>query len=190
VLLALGALAAPARAIPTLELSIGGGGSFGVVNVGDTITVDVLASGIPTGSDGNGLFGFGFSIEYSAIGLAASDPQPGPLWVLTGFEDSKNDPGDVGLTADRFFQESGPFGDDILLGSIVFEGLVDGIFMLDLTFYTGVGDNLLFDGTILDAGSSFFPQGTIQVVPEPGTLGLVLVGLFLLRATRLHRARS
>ena len=188
-LLGLVLLVAPARALPRLDVNVGGSGALGVVEVGHTITVDVRASGIPAGSDGNGLFGFGFSILYSSAGLSASDPQLGPLWIATGFDDSRNDPGNVGLTANRFFQQSGPFGDGILLGSIVFSGLAMGSYALDLTHFTGVGDNLLFDGAILDAGSAFFPDVTIVVVPEPGTLGLALFGMLMLRGTRMRAGR-
>jgi hypothetical protein len=183
-------LAVPAYALPRLEATIGGGGSLGFVELGQTVTVEVRASGIPAGSDGNGLFGFGFAFLYSSTGLSAANPQLGPLWISTGFDDSRNDPGDVGLTGNRFFQQNGPFGDNILLGSIVFTGLALGTYLLDMTHFTGVGDNLLFDGTILDAGSSFFSNATIQVVPEPGTLGLMVVGMLLLRATRVRPARS
>lgn len=176
-------VSAPAHAVPLMHLSVGGAGPDGNVRTGDSVTLSILASGIPAGSDGFGLFGFGFDIGFDATGLAASNLTLGPLWQLTGFDDSLDLPGLVGLTSNRFFQTSGPFGDDILLGTIDFQGLVRGSYDLTLGFFTGVGDNVLFDGTMIDADPGFFGTGSITV-PEPVSSVLFLIGLLALSSSR------
>jgi hypothetical protein len=177
-------IGAGASAEPMLHLNVGGSGPDGTTTVGGQVTVEVLASEIPAGSDGLGMFGMGFDITFDASGLSTAAPVLGPLWSSTGFDDSRNDPGNVGLTSNRFFEPSGPFGDDILLGTIVFSGLTQGLFSLTLGHFTGIGDNNLFDFTTLDDAPSFFTSGSIDVVPEPSTLALVYVcgmGALLIR---------
>ncbi len=155
-------------ALPMVHLDFEGGGTAAVVGVGETVRVDVWASGIPPGSDGLGLFGFGWSLGYDAGGLGAADPVPGSLWVGTGFSETRNQPGDTGLLANRFFEAFGPFGDDILLGSVVLTALVPGLFSIELSNFTGIGDNVLFDGSVLDSDpAAFFGEGSIEVVPIP-----------------------
>jgi hypothetical protein len=168
-----------------LHLNVGGTGPDGTTTVGGEVTVEVLASGIPAGSDGLGMFGMGFDITFDAAGLSAAEPDLGPLWVGTGFDDSRNDPGNVGLTSNQFFEPSGPFGDDILLGTIVFTGVTQGLFSLTLGHFVGIGDNNLFDFTTLDDVPSFFTSGSIDVIPEPSTLALVYLGG--MGALLLHR---
>ena len=84
---------------------------------------------------------------------------------------------------------NGPSGDDIFLGSIDFEGLAGGTYGLSLGYFTGAGDNTLFDGTFLDSDpGTFFTNASIEVVPEPGTATLLLVGVSLLAGARRSRA--
>ena len=95
------------------------------------------------------------------------------------------------MTANRFFMTDGPDGDDILLASIDFTGLAPGLSSLTVGYYTGPGDNTLFDNTVLDASPNFFQSGSIQVVPEPQTALLLGLGLTLFanrRASTRQRA--
>lgn len=189
--------AAPAPAAPMLVLDLDDQGSEITVELGraQPVKVEVLASDIPPGSDGLGLFGFGFSLLFDATPLAASDPIPDPLWwtAETGFGDHRNDPGDVGLTWNRFDASSGPSGDDILLGTVFLDvsGAPPREYFLDLTYFTTVGENILFDETApaLDSDSAFFGTGgRIIVTPEPATGSLLLAGLGVLAARRRSRA--
>ncbi len=183
-----------AWASPFLFLDIGGDGPDGMVGVGVSKQVEILMSEVPPGSDGRGLFGFGFSITYDTAGIEISDLEFGPLFDGTGFDDTRDDPGNAGLTSNRFFQASGPFGDDILVATVVVTGLEEGTFALTLDPFSGVGDNVLFDNSVLDADPDFFQDGSIIVTPEPGSLALLgAVALPALvhrrwRATRGRRA--
>ena len=163
------AAASSVRASPAMNLEIDGGGPNGVIVTGETVTVSLYGNDIPVGSGvgGDGLFGFGFAITFNDSILDSSAALAGPLWVGTGFTTSHNDPGDVGITANRFFMSDGPDGDDILLASIDFTGLAPGLSSLTLGYYTGAGDNTLFDGTVLDNSPNFFQSGSIEVIPEP-----------------------
>ena len=130
------------------------------------------------------MFGMGFDLTFDAGGLGASNLVLGPLWTATGFDDSVTAAGRVGLTSNRFFLTDGPFGNDILLGTVDLQGLAPGSYDLSLGYFTGPGDNILFDGTVLDSDAgTFFSAGTV-VVPEPGTAGLFLGGFLLLLAAR------
>jgi hypothetical protein len=130
------------------------------------------------------MFGFGFDLTFNDAGASASNLTLGPLWSGTGFDSSVNDPGRAGLTSNRFFLSSGPSGDDILLGTLDLEGLAPGTYDLTLGYFTGAGDNTLFDGTVLDSDPvSFFGTGTLSV-PEPGVSSLYLGGFLLLVAAR------
>jgi hypothetical protein len=192
--------AAPAAADPFLRLDLNNTGLSEItVLPGEGVGVDVSAFGIPPGTDPPGLFGFGFSLLYD--GALILDPttmsltfpmlELGALWDGTGFDDSRNDPGDAGLTSNRFFENDGPFGDDILLGSVIFGPLKNpGVYLLELTYFTDVGDNLLFDGTVLDSQSSFFRTGQITVLPEPATTPLILAGLAVLAAKGRSRSKG
>jgi hypothetical protein len=166
--------AAPAAATPVLFLDIGGEGMNAVLSPGETVTVQAFASSIPPGSDGKGLFGFGFAIGFSALGLSAATPTAGASW--TGITSSSSSAGGVTLTSNRLGESSGPSGDDILLGSFQLTALLPGFYVLDVTYLTGPGDNVLFDGTFLDASADFFSDASASVVPEPGTLGLLTLG--------------
>ena len=176
-------VSASAHAVPLMHLSVGGAGPDGNVQTGNSVTLSILASGIPAGSDGLGLFGFGFDIGFDATGLAASNLTLGPLWQATGIDDSLDLPGLVWKKRLDVSPTSGPFGDDILLGTIDFQGLVPGPYDLTLGFFTGEGDNVLFDGTVLDAAPGFFGTGSITV-PEPVSSVLFLIGLLALSSSR------
>jgi hypothetical protein len=183
-------LAGQSSAVPYVHVNVGGAGPDGTISApGGTIAVEVLASDIPAGSDGLGMFGMGFTILFDDAGLTAADGVLGPLWYLTGFDDSRNDPGNVGLTSNRFFQESGPSGDDILLGTIEFTAEQVGTWALTLDYFTDVGDNILFDMTILDDDpGAFFTSGSISIIPEPASFALVLAGFAgLCGWRRFHR---
>lgn len=191
------ALATNVSAAPILSIDVGGAGANGVVGLGDTVTVSLVGNEIPVGTDGNGLFGFGFSILYDGSLLSTTGATQGPLWTGTGFVDTRNDAGHVGILANRFFMLSGPSGNNILLATLAFTGLSVGTSPLTVGYYTGEGDNLLFDGSVLDGSLGFFESGSLHVVselkvPEPNTALLVGLGLFLLgvrrRGLRLHRA--
>ena len=171
--------ATQASAVPSMNIQVDGGGPNGIIAVGETVTVSLYGNEIPAGSGApnDGLFGFGFAITYDDSLLDSSAAIAGPLWVGTGFDNSRNNPGDVGMTANRFFETSGPSGDDILLASIDFTGTTPGLSSLTVGYYTGSGDNTLFDGTALDTSPNFFESGSIEVVPEPTTALLLLLGL-------------
>ena len=171
---------APAFAVPSMNIQVDGGGPNGIIAVGETVTISLYGNEIPAGSGApnDGLFGFGFAITFDDSILDSSAAIAGPLWVGTGFTASRNDPGDVGITANRFFETSGPVGDDILLASIDFTGTAPGLSSLTVGYYAGgSGENILFDNTVLDASPNFFESGSIEVVPEPTTALLLLLGL-------------
>jgi hypothetical protein len=182
-----------AHAEPIVHLDLGSAGDEVVVAAGASFTIRVLASGIPSGSDGLGLFGFGFGVTYDSAGLSTGAPLVGPLWDGTGFQQERNQPGDVGLLANRFFEADGPFGDEILLGSFQVTALQPGLFVLDLGHFSGVGDNVLFDGTVLDGNpESFFRDGSIRVVSAVPSLTLlpriILAALLVLLASPVARS--
>ncbi|MAI80230.1 MAG: hypothetical protein CL917_14875 [Deltaproteobacteria bacterium] len=179
-LLILISISTQASALPLMFMDIGGSGSGGQVQQGESVTINVLLSDVPIGTDSKGLFSFGFDIAYDSAGLNATTHDFGALWQSTGIDSSKNDPGDVGLSANRFFMSSGPYGDNILLGTIEFVGLTPGTYSLTLGHFTGTGDNVLFDGNSIDDGPAFFTNGSLEVVPEPGTFVLVSMGMALL----------
>jgi hypothetical protein len=170
----LSSLAEPIGAAPMVHLDLGSGGEQVVVRAGTTFTVRVLASAIPEGSDGLGLFGFGFGLTFDSAGLSAGAPAAGPLWDGTGFLQLRNQSGDIGLLANRFFEAAGPFGDDILLGSFEVTALEEGLFVLDVGYFSGAGDNVLFDGTVLDGDpQSFFRDGSVRVLSAVPGLDLL-----------------
>ena len=173
-------LAGRALALPLMYLDVAGFGPDGEVQQGESVTVSVFVSDVPLGADGKGLFSFGFDIAYDGAGLDATSLDPGALWQSTGIGSSHDDPGSAGLSANRFFMSSGPHGDDILLGSVDFLGLSTGTYNLTLSHFTGSGDTVLFDGTSLDGSAGFFSDGSIEVVPEPGTFLLVSLGMTIL----------
>lgn len=178
-----------ATGAPFLHLSAGAQGPNATVAPGGGISLEILVSEIPAGSDGNGLFGFGVLISFDPQVLSASSPTLGPLWVAAGFSSTHLGSGTVGLTANRFFQASGPQGDDILLATIDFTGLTEGFTALSLTHFSGAGDNVLFDGTRLDSQpEEFFQNSSIQVTPEPSTVLLFASGLLAMALRSQHRA--
>ena len=185
---------APAWSAPMLYVDFGGSGSSTTIGLGETTTADVFATQIPAGgidpiAGGPGLFGFGFDLIFNSTGLDASNLDFGPLFTSTGFSSTLDVSGQAGLTSNRFFLSSGPSGDDIFLGSIDFEGLVGGTYVLTMGYFTGPGDNTLFDGTFLDSDpGTFFTNASIQVVPEPGTAMLLLMGMSLMVGARRRQA--
>jgi hypothetical protein len=182
-LVAVVGMAGSAQALPVMHLDVGGMGANGTVAPGNVVTVSFLASEIPAG---DGLFGFGFNVDFDATGLSAGIPQFGPDFLFTGFDCVSAGLGSVGATSNRFFQASGPVGDAILLATIEFSGLLPGVFDLSLAHLTGPGDNILFDFTVLDGSLEFFQGGSITVasVPEPGTASLLGLGIALFSMRR------
>lgn len=89
--------------------------------------------------------------EAKAGPTLATDASAGALWTGIGFARSCNDPGEVGILANRFLMSSRPCGDDVL-----------------------------FDSTVLDSSSSFFQSGSLNLVPEPHTALLFGMGLMFL----------
>jgi hypothetical protein len=182
-------LASPAAlAAPNLTVDFSGLGPDGTATLGDSLTLSIVANEIPAGSGGAGLFGFGFDLSFDDSILSATPAAAGPLWDGAGFSDASSTASSVGLSANRFFFNSGPSGDDILLATIEFTALVTGFSPLDLTWYTGgAGDNMLFDFTTLDTSPNFFADGSltvISIVPEPSTSILIGLGLAGLGARR------
>jgi hypothetical protein len=173
-----------AHAAPIMTIDIGGTGSSANLGIGSTVTVSLYGDEIPVGTDGNGLFGFGFAISYDDTLLSSSAATAGALWVSAGYDEFRNDPGDVGMTANRYFMSSGPTGDDILFASIDFTGIAAGLSSLTVSYYNGAGENILFDMTELDGSPSFFQSGSIEVVPEPQTALLLGMGLTFLGVQR------
>lgn len=168
----------PAGAASIL-LDVGGQGPDATIGLNETVTVAIFGDQIPLGSDGKGLFGFGFRILYApAAGLSSDDPLLDSRW--TGFQGSANAPGDVGITANLFQAESGYSG-NVPLATIIFTSSdTPGLYTLTLTHFTGPGDNILFDGEILDdPGAGFFSVGSI-LTPEPSVSLLTLMGLAFL----------
>lgn len=187
----LGVLAAPAGAVPMLHLDVGGAGPDGSAPLGGTVAVQVLASDIPAGSDGDGLFGVGFALEFDPAALEVTSYGPGPLFDGTGGLDLLELPGRVGFIANRLSEPDGPSGDDILAGSLVLKALLPGLHDVALAGILAPGDNVLFDGTQLDTDPGFFGVGSVSV-PGPGGATLVLSGLLAgpLRRVLRRPARS
>ena len=181
---------APASAVPILTVQIAGQGTAASVSSGTPVLVTVIADDIPLGSDGNGLFGFGFTLTVGpgpvAIGSFALDP----AW--TGLQSIAVASSSLSVTANRLGQPSGPAGNGIALAQFVLDGLTAGVYALTLGPLTGPGDNVLFDGTELDAQAGFFGGG-ILTVPEPGVVLLcaaLALGAALPRASRAARRQA
>lgn len=182
------ALAGSAHAAPNLTLEFSGSGPLGSTGVGGSVTVSIIANEIPVGTDSAGLFGFGFDLTFDPSLVSASPATPGPLWALSGFSDSSSTASSVGMSANRFFQVSGPSGSGILLATIDLLGHSAGVSPLQLSWYTGgPGDNSLFDSTVLDGSASFFVGGSLEVIPEPSSA--LLIGLGLAGLTHGRRKR-
>ena len=185
VLFALTCIARPALSLPTLHLDIDGQGPDAIVLRNTTVSVAILASDIPA----SGLFGFGVSVGFDPSLLDAAFPTMGrfgPDFDGTGFDDEALDNllGSVGLTSNRFLHTDGPIGDDILLGTFLLTaGNIAGFTPLMSSHFAGIGDNILFDATILDfdGETSFFSPASISITPEPGTGLLIAIGLAMMR---------
>ncbi len=158
-------------ATPMLSIHLNGGGSSLTVNSGASFTVEVRAQDIPTA----GLFGFGYRVQHDATAFSTEAPTIDALW--TGASAVSNTPGSPGATANLIGQASGPVGFDIVLAQGTFTAVRAGTFQLSLVPFTGVGDNVLFDGTDLETTvRAFFGTASVtvrRVVPE-ATLGALL----------------
>lgn len=165
----------PAIALPILSIDLGGNGSSAIIAPGESVTATIVAGDIPTGTDGLGMFGFGWSLMFDGSGITGADPLLGALFTATGLSELRNAQGEVALTANRFFQSSGPAG-NFDTSSVVLTGVSPGVYDLTMSVFTGPGDNVLFDGTILDGSAGFFGTGQLTVVPEPGAGLLALIG--------------
>ena len=189
---ALLALPSPARALAMLVSDIAGNGPVCDVSCGiepnDTVAIAVLADGVPAGSDGRGLFGFGFRLSFHPTRLSASNPQVDAQW--TGFTDTQLVPGEVGMTGNLFDVgggNSGPSGDGIPLGTFDLQVLQKGTYQLTLAPFVTTGDNVLFDATVLDdpaTNPGFYTTGLLRVIPEPSAAALALAAGAALRARR------
>ncbi len=177
-----------AQAAPMLSIDIDGQGPICDDPCRVTIesTVSVIADDIPAGSDLRGLFGFGFRILFDANLFEADLVEVAPTWI--GLQGSVDLPGEIGVTANLFdpvtgmSAPSGPSGNGILLATFRFVPLQRGVAHLSLQPFTGPGDNLLFDATVLDdMPAGFFVSG-MALVPEPGLP--LLLGLLALRLRR------
>ena len=178
--------ASAASAVPVLEVTFGDPGVREVrVEPGSMVAASIRMRGVPAGSDGRGLFGFGFTLTFDESGLAPSAPMLGPLWAGKGFSSEQAAVGELGLTANRFFESSGPSGEDVLLATLLILVQGEGRFELTLGPATGPGDNILYDGTRLDEGAAFFSGSSAIVgVPEPGTWMLMAAGFIVLAVGR------
>jgi hypothetical protein len=188
------ALAVPSAAAPMLVLDLGGQGPGATLSPGESLVVSVLADGIPPGGDGNGMFGFGFRLAFDPAGLSAGDPAIDALW--SGLSATSVMTGEVGATANRLGEAAGPSGDGILLARFDVAALAPGSFVLSLAPFTGPGDNVLFDGTVLDGDAAFFGMASVVVrsepaasVPEPGAAVLFALGAGAVALTTRLRAR-
>jgi hypothetical protein len=185
-LLAVGILAAHLAVSPAAEaatMAIDAAGQGVTATVGGDFDVAIRLDGVPAGSDGKGLFGFGFSLVFDASAFSvvsvsiASSP-----W--TGFADTSSTAGLASATANVFGSPSGPSGDAIPLATVRLSPLATGVFTLALATRSGVGDTILFDGTALDAASDFFGGASVTVVPEPRGCIALYGGLLALAARR------
>jgi hypothetical protein len=173
-----------ARALPIMHIDVDSQGSTATVVIGASFSVALLASEIPAGDDGRGLFGFGFLLTLDSTAFSAGTPVVDVQWTPLATSTSSG-PGFAGATSSRFDRDDGPVGDDIPLASVAFTALQEGVYGLQLTHFIGEGDNLLFDGTVLDEdGSGFFGTGSITVIPEPATALLLAAGLAPLALVR------
>lgn len=175
-------LAESASAVPMLVIDLGGQGASGSATVGQVLNVSVSADQIPVGSDGNGLFGFGFLLSIAPATTSIGGVAIAPQW--TGLSSISVTSGSVGVTANLLGASSGPSGSGIALASFGLTALAPGVYALSLAALTGPGDNVLFDGTELDGTASFFTTATLTVLaPEPA------LGLLLALAAAVHRRR-
>lgn len=149
-----------------------------VLRLGDTLTVTITAEDIPA----PGLFGFGFTLFFDSSTFTASVPMIDGSW--TGLTDVDVSPGSAGATANLAGSGAtmGPSGFGIQLATVVLTVVGPAsdpsmITLLSLGHFTGPGDNLLFDGAVLDGASSpgFLSATATAMVPEPGTYGLGLL---------------
>jgi hypothetical protein len=188
-------LAMPAGAAPMLLLDLGGQGSATILSPGESVSVVVLANGIPAGADGNGMFGFGYRVGFDSAGLSASTPViDAALW--SGLASISVGTGEVGATANRLGELAGPFGDGILLATFEITALAPGSFDLTLSAFIGPGDNVLFDGSVLDGEAAFFGTASLGVrsesdaaVPEPRAAALFVLGVGAVALAARSRSR-
>jgi hypothetical protein len=174
--------ASGASALPVLTVDVAGQGRVATIAPGVAVPLRVIITDVAGPS---GLFGFGFTLGFDGA-ISLSEASIHPTW--TGFTSSAGSPGFLGFTGNRFGQSAGPVGDEIVLVELLLEG-APGTHDLSLSHFTGPGDNVLFDGTILDSGASFFRAGTVVVLPEPSTLLLVTVGVLALSLAGRARVR-
>jgi hypothetical protein len=138
-----------------------------VVEIGQTVDVDIVAT---------------FSDPVMAWGLDAtlSDPSLGtwagltidPLWDPS---DSLDGDGLAGLVF-----PTGVSG-EVLLATLTFEaGMTEGVTDVTLSYGPEEDEGFLLVSGVLDDVVTYVP-GTIEVVPEPATLMLLLSGIALVR---------
>jgi hypothetical protein len=143
-------------------------GPAGPVAVGDTFEVTLLAD------LSDPVLGWGLDLDFDAGLLAIVDtPAIGPDW--TGFGGGDGDglagvflPGPGG---------SGRVGDDVVLATLAFEAVAQGVAALIL----GITPSDLNEGFALDP-VGYDPDvtlldGMVTIIPEPGTLALLGLGL-------------
>ena len=152
---------------------------------GGTSLIDITLSqsnqGDPVPPDG-----FSLTLGFNQAGLSASDPTSTlPFFSIIGGSSSNNSTGRAGV----FYDNPGtPLG-DVILASVLFEGLAPGSYPLTFINANFVGE--------VDADTGDFEvipvdlvDGSITVVPIPSTILLLGGGLVALVGLRRRRRSS
>ena len=185
--LAFGAFAlsgALAGARPALALTISLAPSAATLPlVGDTVSVDVVASGVPV-PPSLGAFDLDLTFDPAvlapvgvAFGAALGDPGPFEAIVSSGVAAGVIDLSEVSLL-DQAFLDALQAGGSFVLATVTFQGVGIG------ESAVGLAQADLFDGGGDPIGVDSILPSTITVLPEPATAALLAAGLAALAAAR------
>ncbi len=186
----LGTTPGVAAAVPILEIVfLESGASVIDAGPGEIVTAEIRLT-----ADGAGISSYGVSVafdeEVDLVDATELLPAGFTFNLSVGVEGSnESEPGTIGqvLTFEAGTFGAGPVNSTFAIGRITFEvvaALDDGNDLAAFPFNTGIDG--LFDNESVALVE--FSPGSASVVPEPGTLSLLLVGVTALAASRRRRA--
>jgi hypothetical protein len=161
-----------------------------VKNVGDNVVVDIVGSGFTTPTVGGG---FSLSFDSSVLGLQLTDVllygQPAAPRTVPGPWDSsfpRSESLVAGVLADFSFNQFSGLSGNFPIAQLTFTALSVGTSTLQLnpSLFFPFADG---SGNPLQVG---FGAGSVQVVPEPATWGMLAAGLALVGFFSMRRQRS